>query len=117
MNRVTGLLLIVFLAISSVSAHAGAAIAVADTSQTAHQQMSDHDHGEMMKMGAGDAMKAEHIAHVSGCSLGHCAIACALILSHFSFSASEVMSPSDHWMGDHRLIGKATAFEPPPPKA
>lgn len=91
-------------------------MAVTDNSQTAHQQMSGHDHRKMMEMDTGGAMKAEHGAHVSGCSLGHCAIACALILSHFSFSASEVMSPSDLWTGEQRLIGKATAFELPPPK-
>lgn len=116
MKPVIGFLWIVFLTVSSFSAHAGMTMSVADASQAAHQQMSDHDHSKMMEMDVDDLMDADHSGHASNCSLGHCAISCAVIISQFSFKAAETVASSDLWAGEHRLIGKTTAFEPPPPK-
>jgi len=116
MSRFTGLLLVVFLTVSSFSAHAGMAMAVADASQAAHRQMPDHDHSKMLAMAPNDLMDTEDSGHLSNCSLGHCAIGCAGILSEFSFTASDISISSDHWARNYQLIGEATAFEPPPPK-
>jgi hypothetical protein len=117
MRLLTGIFLIVFLAISSFAAHAGMALPHVGDQSVDNHQMSAHAHHQMAESDAAEPRQADHEGEPSGCSFGHCAIACAVILSHFSYTASDFMLPSAHAAGQHRLTGEALAFEPPPPKA
>ena len=115
MNRFMSLLLIVFMTLSSVSAHAGmfdAAIGQDHASMMAYEH-ADH---ETMAMVHDDASTDSHSGHQLGCGLGHCAIACGFLLQQFAFATPENVGSSKIAYTERLLVGGTTAFEPPPPK-
>ncbi len=115
MNRFMSLLLIVFMTLSSVSAHAGMLDVAIDQD---HASMMAHEHAdhETMEMVHDDAPTGGHSSHQLGCGLGHCAIACGFLLQHFAFAAPENVGSSKITYTERLLVGGTTAFEPPPPK-
>ncbi len=76
----------------------------------AHVVHSDVDHGA----------HSDHDTHseddITGCPLGHCAIAAGFILSGFALIARLPTTAGKPALGDFSMAGGVTAFEPPPPK-
>ncbi len=109
------LLLIVFMTLSSVSAHAGMLGSTVDQDHVSMMAMDHNDH-ELVAMDHGGVPIYDHSDHQLSCGLGHCAIACGFLLQHFVFSAPENISSLTITCTERLLVGGTTAFEPPPPK-
>lgn len=115
MNRFVSLLLIVFMTVSSVSAHAGMFGSVMGKAHDT-STVQTHDDHQMMAMDHDVDLVEDHSGHQLGCGMGHCAIACGFILQQFALSAPEAVSIAETPESELRLVGGILAFEPPPPK-
>lgn len=115
MIRAFSLIMIVFMMISSGSAHAGMSGSIIDEG---HKSLLAQEHGDHEKMVMDhDRIAGEELTgHQLGCGLGHCAIACGFLLQHFAFTAPEDFGSVIVANAERLLVGGTTAFEPPPPK-
>ena len=116
MFRLIASILIALVAISSSLAHANAGAAPSGMDVSSHAEATHHSAAEMMK-GHGDTVPTTHEDHMGACVLGHCAMACGVILTFHPTVASANLSSAALEYAEQTFAGLISTADPPPPKS